>query len=547
VSDFGALSLLPPLIAIILAIWTKRVILALLSGVWIGGVMVSGWNPATGTVQTIQWILFSVTSAWKENGSIVTDLWNTKILVFDFLIGAGVGLIYKSGGAFAIGRALANRVRTSRGASVLGWLLGVLIFFDDYTNTIIVGNTMRPITDRARVSREMLAYIDDSTAAPVAGLAIVSTWIGYEVGLIGDSFSKLQNVDLASVGGAYGAWMHSVPYRFYSILAILLVLIVAYTHRHYGPMLHAEYRTRTENKVLRDGASPMMTTEVDLGTPKEGGSVHFFIWPLLTLIFVTLYGMWYTGGGTAAYAKGGLMEVLGNSDSALALLWGSFAMVAVAFVLVVGTRRMTIEEAENAMVRGMKQMVIANTILVLAWSIKQATDAVGTAPYIVSLAKSAGVSGSWIPLIVFIIAMFISFTTGTSWGTFSIMLPIAIPLTYGVTGYLGPEVFASIGAVFAGGIFGDHCSPISDTTIMSSMFSGSDHIDHVSTQVPYAMTASGVGVVLYLLFGLGLYSWPVLLPVGFLLLVGAWYLLSEWYGRKYGIPHGRVPIYVVDE
>ncbi|ASI99206.1 Na+/H+ antiporter NhaC family protein [Thermococcus celer] len=530
-SDFGILSLLPPLVAIILAIWTKRVILALFAGVWIGGVMVAGWNPVTGTTQTLDWIV----------GNAIDD-WNVKILLFDFLIGAGVGLIYKSGGAMAIGRALTSRVRTSRGASLMGWLLGVLVFFDDYTNTIIVGNTMRPITDRTRVSREMLAYIDDSTAAPVAGLALVSTWIGYEVGLIGDAFKDL-NVDY----GAYAAWLHSVPFRFYSIFAIILVFLVAFTHRHYGPMLHAELRARKEGKVLRDGAKPLMTTEVDLGMPKENGSVHVFIWPILTLIFVTLYGMWYTGGGSKTYATDGLMGVLGNSDAALALLWGSFAMVVVAFILVLGMRLMTIEEAEDAIVRGMKQMVIANTILLLAWSIKSATDAVGTAPYVVDLAKSAGVGGSWVPLIVFLISMFISFTTGTSWGTFSIMLPIAIPLAYGVTGNVGPEVFASIGAVFAGGIFGDHCSPISDTTIMSSMFSGSDHIDHVTTQVPYAVTAASVGIVLYLLFGIGLYSWPVLLLLGLGLLIGAHYVLSEWYGGKYGVPHGKVPVYVAEE
>ena len=530
-ADFGVLSLLPPLVAIILAIWTKRVILALFAGVWIGGVMVSGWNPITGTTQTIDWLV--------KNAS---DSWNVKILLFDFLIGAGVGLIYKSGGAFAVGRALASRVRSSRGASVMGWLLGVLIFFDDYANTIIVGNTMRPITDRTRVSREMLAYIDDSTAAPVAGIAMVSTWIGYEVGLIGDAFKSL-NVSY----GPYAAWAHSVPFRFYSILAIFLVFLVAYFHRHYGPMLHAEIRARTTGKVLRDGAKPLMTTEVDLGVPKEGGSVHLFVWPILTLIFVTFYGMWYTGGGSEAFAKGGLREVLGNADSALALLWGSFAMVVVAFALVLATKQMTIEEAEEAMVRGMKQMVIANTILLLAWSIKSATDAVGTAPYVVELAKSAGISGGWVPLIIFLISMFISFTTGTSWGTFSIMLPIAIPLAYGISGQIGPEVFASIGAVFAGGIFGDHCSPISDTTIMSSMFSGSDHIDHVTTQIPYAVTASSVGLVLYLLFALGLRNGVVLLLIGGVLLVIAWYLLSEWYGKKHGIPHGKVPIYVVED
>lgn len=529
--DFGVLSLLPPLVAIILAIWTKRVLLALFAGVWIGGVMVAGGNPITGTTQTLDWIV----------GNAIDD-WNAKILLFDFLIGAGVGLIYKSGGAMAIARALTKTVRTSKAASLMGWLLGVLVFFDDYTNTIIVGNTMRPITDKTRVSREMLAYIDDSTAAPVAGLALVSTWIGFEVGLIGESFQ-----DLGVTLGPYAAWVSSVPYRFYSIFAIILVFLVAFTHRHYGPMLHAEYRARTEGKVLRDGAKPMMTTEIDLGLPKEGGNIWTFILPILTLVFVTLYGMWVTGGGGEVYATDGLMGVLSNSDPALALLWGSFTMVVVAFFLVLLFKQMSLEEAETAIIQGMKQMIIANSILLLAWSIKSATDAVGTAPYVVDLAQRAGVSAGIVPLIIFLVAMFISFTTGTSWGTFSIMMPIAIPLAYHVSGEVGPVLFASIGAVFAGGIFGDHCSPISDTTIMSSMFSGSDHIDHVTTQIPYAVTAASAGIILYLLFAVGLRAWLILLPIGLIILVGAHYLLSEWYGKKYGIPHGKVPIYVVEE
>lgn len=529
--DFGVLSLLPPLVAIILAIWTKRVLLALFAGVWIGGVMVAGGNPITGTTQTLDWIV----------GNAIDD-WNAKILLFDFLIGAGVGLIYKSGGAMAIARTLTKTVRTSKAASLMGWLLGVLIFFDDYTNTIIVGNTMRPITDKTRVSREMLAYIDDSTAAPVAGLALVSTWIGFEVGLIGESFQ-----DLGVTLGPYAAWVSSVPYRFYSIFAIILVFLVAFTHRHYGPMLHAESRARTEGKVLRDGAKPMMTTEIDLGLPKEGGNIWTFVLSILTLIFVTLYGMWVTGGGGEVYATDGIMGVLSNSDPALALLWGSFAMVVVAFFLVLLFKQMSLEEAETAIIQGMKQMIIANSILLLAWSIKSATDAVGTAPYVVDLAQRAGVSAGIVPLIIFLVAMFISFTTGTSWGTFSIMMPIAIPLAYHVSGEVGPVLFASIGAVFAGGIFGDHCSPISDTTIMSSMFSGSDHIDHVTTQIPYAVTAAGAGVILYLLFAAGFRAWPILLPIGLIILVGAHYILSEWYGKKYGIPHGKVPIYVVEE
>jgi len=242
------------------------------------------------------------------------------------------------------------------------------------------------------------------------------------------------------------------------------------------------------------------------------------------------------------------MGVLSNSDAATALLWGSFSMVLVGLVLILGRRQMTVEETETAIVQGMKQMMMASAILVLAWSIKSATSAVGTADYVVNLATSANIPAGIVPMIVFLVAMFISFTTGTSWGTFGILMPIAIPLAYQITGgEIGPILYASIGAVFAGGIFGDHCSPISDTTIMSSMFSGSDHIDHVNTQIPYAVTAAGSGIILYLLFAIGVHSWPILLPIGIVLLIAAWYVLSEWYGKKYGIPHGKVPIYVVEE
>ncbi|ASJ00271.1 Na+/H+ antiporter NhaC family protein [Thermococcus gorgonarius] len=551
-SDFGILSLLPPLVAIILAIWTKRVILALFAGVWIGGLMVEGWNPITGTTQSLEWVVGSVTNDW-----------NARILVFDFLIGAGVGLVYKSGGVHALARALSKRVKTSRGASVLGWLMGILVFFDDYTNTIIVGNTMRPITDRTRVSREMLAYIDDSTAAPVAGLAFISTWIGYELAMIGRGF------DGAKVTyNSYDAWLSSVPFRFYSILAIILVFIVAYTHRHYGPMLKAEYRARTTGKVLRDGAKPLMTTEVDLGMPKEGGSLWDFVIPILSLVVVSLLGLWYTGAANLyAYSQDldwwtdlenpfgvnflnySFVDSFREADAATALLWGSFTMVLVASIMLLGKKKMTVDEWEDTVIRGMKQMLFANTILVLAWSLGTAAETVGTGTYIINLATSSGANlGPWMPLIMFLAAMFVAFTTGTSWGTFAIMVPLGVQLSLAFTnGQVNEIVFATIGATFTGSIFGDHCSPISDTTIMSSMFSGSDHIDHVTTQIPYAFTVAAIGAVLYVLFGLGVRSWVILLPLGIVLLVAAWYVLSEWYGKKYGIPHGKVPVYVVEE
>ncbi|WP_010477917.1 Na+/H+ antiporter NhaC family protein [Thermococcus zilligii] len=539
-TDYGILSLLPPLVAIGLAIATKRVLFALFSGVWVGGLLVAGGNPIGATTETLKWIVFSIASAWEEDGHLVTDLWNTRILVFDTFIGAGVALIYKAGGMKAIAKAVTRKIRTSRAASLMAAVFGTLIFFDDYTNTIIVGNTMRPITDKARVSREFLAYADDSTAAPVAILAVVSTWIGYELGLLNSAISKVGE----SIS-AYSAWFASWPYNLYPILAVILAYIVAVTGRHYGPMLRAEYRARTTGKVLREGAQPMMTTEIDVGMPIEGReNVWVFVFPVLTLISMTFVGLWVTGGGGATYAQGGFQAVLSQADSTWALVWGSFSMLIVAMALVLGLRIMSLEEVESTIVSGMKQMHFAMMILILAWSIKHACDAVGTAEYIVGVASKV-LSPGLVPLVVFVVAAFISFTTGTSWGTFAIMMPIAVPLAYELSGGFGPVVYASIASVFSGGVFGDHCSPISDTTIMSSMFSGCDHLDHVNTQLPYALTAGFVSVVMFLLFAAGLQNGWLLLAIAVPLLVVLHRLLSEWYGARVGIPGGRVPVYVV--
>ena len=237
--------LLPPLLAIVLAIATRQVLPALFAGVWVGALMVVGYNPASATVKTLQWIV-----------SNATDSWNATILIFDFLIGAFVGILYASGAMHEVAKALAKRVRSARGASLMGWALGLAVFFDDYANTIVVGNTVRPLSDRARVSRELLSYIVDSTTAPVAGIALVSTWIGYEVGLIKDSFKALSQevakgtLSVAPTMSPYAAWLASVPYRYYSILAIALVLIVVLTRMHYGSMLKAEHRAVSTGKCL---------------------------------------------------------------------------------------------------------------------------------------------------------------------------------------------------------------------------------------------------------------------------------------------------------
>ncbi len=547
--------LLPPLLAIVLAIVTRQVLPALFAGIWIGALMVSGYNPVTATTKTLDWIIGNA-----------TDSWNATILIFDFIIGAFVGVLYASGSMHALARSIGRKIKSARGSSFIAWLLGVLVFFDDYTNTIVVGNTTRPLTDRTRVSRELLSYIVDSTAAPVAGLALVSTWIGYEVGLIKGSFSDLVkeaqagNITAAPEISAYGAWLSSVPFRFYSILAIILVLLVVLTRRHYGPMLKAEHRSVKEGKVLRDGAQPLMPTETVLGEPKAKKYTPpwVFVVSVILLIVVTLLGMWYTGAEVVGYKnvwwEVSFRDALMEADSATALLWGSFIAYVFVLAMTLAYRSLSFSESMEYTVKGMYLMVYANAILLLAWSIKSAVDAVGTADYVVNAAISAQLPVVLVPLIIFLVSMFISFTTGTSWGTFGIMMPLAIPMAWKLAliqspGDLGVAyivTYASIAAVFSGGIFGDHCSPISDTTIMSSMFSGADHIDHVSTQIPYAVLAAGVGIVLYLLFAIGVTTPIILLPIGIVLLVILHIALNKWYSSAVKLPP-VVPNYVVEE
>jgi len=541
--------LLPPLLAIVLAIVTRQILPSLFAGIWIAALMVTGYNPIAATTQTLEWIV--------EN---VVDSWNATILLFDFVIGAFVGVLYASGAIHAVADALARKIRSARGSSLVGWALGLIVFFDDYTNTIVVGNTVRPLTDRTRVSRELLSYIVDSTAAPVAGLALVSTWIGYEVSLIRESFATLQQefekglISAAPAVTPYAAWLASVPYRYYSILAIILVLLVVLTRRHYGPMLRAEHRVVSTGKVLRDGAQPLMPIRSVLGevAAKRRAPAWLFVLSVLVLIVVTLIGMWVTGAGKPDWWTVPFTEALVNADSATALLWGSFTAYLVAFVGAILSRALRFSEAMDYTIKGMYLMVFANALTLFAWTIKSATDAIGTADYVVHIAMGTGVPAVVVPLIVFLACMFISFTTGTSWGTFGIMMPIAIPLAWKLAlAQLGSVelahtiTFASIASVFAGSIFGDHCSPISDTTIMSSMFSACDHIDHVTTQLPYAVTAALVSMVLFALFAIGIMNPAILLPIGVALLVLTHRALNIVYAKRVGLSP-VVPNYVVE-
>ncbi len=513
--NFGFWSLMPPLIAILLALITKQVILSLFLGILVGATMMNGGNVLFGFLRTLDtYILGSA-----------ADGWNAAILIFLLSIGGMIGVISKMGGMHAIAESLAKRAKTAQSAQLVTWLMGCLVFFDDYANTLIVGPTMRPLTDKMKISREKLSYIVDSTAAPVSGLAIISTWVGYEIGLINDAVTGL-----GIEANPYGIFLKSVPYRFYDILAIVMVFLVAYMMRDFGPMYKAEKRARLTGKLLADNAKPMASTEMENDIP-EGIALRVSnaVIPIVTLIVVSFVGLWYSGGGTELpMTMEGIRTAFGNADASIAILWGAVTASIVAITLAVSQKIMNIGEALDAWVDGTKALLITAIILILAWSIGSVTGDVGTANYLIGIVTDT-MPAFMLPLLVFTISCVVAFATGTSWGTMAIMMPLAIPLSAAFNGnVLDSFMLATISAVLTGSIFGDHCSPISDTTIMSSMASAADHVDHIKTQFPYAVfvafTAIAVG---YLPAGLGMNPF-ISLGVGVVII---WAVL-KFYGKS---------------
>ncbi|KUK14041.1 MAG: NhaC family transporter [bacterium 42_11] len=492
VHPYGFLSLLPPILAILLCFLTKEVLFSLFMGIWVGATILASWNPWSGFLSTFDnYVLRALVP--KDGGT-----WNAAVIIFSMTLAGAVGVMGRSGGTLAIVQNLSKRAKTPRGAQFFSWLMGLIVFFDDYANTLLVGHTMRPLTDKMRVSREKLAYIVDSTASPVASWALVSTWIGYELGLIQQAFEKIGLQE-----NAYLVFLNTIPYRFYSLGAVFMVLLTILLQREYGPMYHAELRARRTGKVLRDDAKPLASPELTKFEVPEGKPLRAInAWiPILTMILVTFVGLWYNGGGLEKpLTLTGIREAVGNADASIVLLWSSFTTSAVAIILAVSQRILTLSQAFEAWVDGAKSLLIALIILTLAWAIKGVCDDMKTAEYIISLTKGH-LSPHFVPVVIFIVAMFVSFATGTSWGTMGILMPLAIPLAHA----LGAPLIATIGAVLTGSVFGDHCSPISDTTIMSSMASACDHMDHVSTQLPYSITVAIISVFVgYIPSGYGL-------------------------------------------
>lgn len=474
--EFGFLSILPPLLAIVLAIATRQVIVSLFIAIWLGASLLHA-SPIAGFFRSID--TYMLESA--------ADPWYAAILIFTMIIAGTLGLVTKAGGAQAIADALTKKAKTARGGMLAAFLMGIIIFFDDYSSCIIAGNTARPITDSLKISREKLSYIVDSTAAPVATFALISTWIGFELGIIGDGFASIgqENVPV------YLIFLQTIPYRFYSIFCLATVLIISITMRDYGPMYAAEVRARTTGKLLRDGAIPLSASDTEVLQPKEGTPLRWFnfVIPIVVIIAATFIGLYIHGGG----AEVGLMAAFGNADSSVVLLWASSLGCLVTLVMVLVQRIVPLGEAIDTVINGAKSVFPALIILVMAWALSYISGELGAADYLVAMVEKAGLAPHFLPLLIFFIACLMSFAMGTSWGTMGIVTPLAMPVAFA----LGGEalLIPTLGAVLTGAIFGDHCSPLSDTTILSSTGAGSDHIDHVRTQLPYAVTSAVVAAI----------------------------------------------------
>ncbi|WP_266078179.1 Na+/H+ antiporter NhaC family protein [Haladaptatus caseinilyticus] len=514
-SDFGALSLLPPLLAIVLAIATRRAMLSLFIGVWVGGIIYSG---SIGVAQMFDWII----------DSIGASTFNAKILVFTLLLGAGIALIWRLGGAFAITRFATRKIDSHRRAGITTWLLGLLWNFDDYANNAIVGSSMKDIADEMRMSREKLAYILDSTAAPMATIGL-SSWVAFEIGLIRNQYKELGIQ--GETPTAATTFLQSIPFNMYSILALAMVGIIVVTQRDFGEMLDAENRAQRTGNVIREEANPLQSIKEDLGEPVlDNAPLRMFFLPVSVLVATVI-----TGAAVTGYAPDrNLVQIFENTDIAGALVWGSFGMVATSIVLSQVHDAMSLDETMDTVLDGFATMLPAVSILVLAWSIGSVASALGTGQFVTGLAKGV-VSPIQLPAIIFLTSAFISLAIGTSWGTMSIMTPIVIPLAWNIGGNSPSFIAVAVGAMFSGAIFGDNCSPISDTTILASTFAGSDHIDHVRTQMYYAGTVLIATAVIYLLYGLTNLSPLVLLPLGIVVLFGLVYAFSEIDAKRKNI------------
>lgn len=490
-------SLLPAIIAIALALITKEVYSSLFIGIVVGGLLYSGFS-FTGTIEHV-----------FVDGMIaqLSDSWNVGILIFLVVLGSMVMLMNRAGGSAAFGKWAVEHVKTKAGAQIATILLGILIFIDDYFNCLTVGSVMRPLTDKHKISREKLAYLIDATAAPVCIIAPISSWAAAVTGF---------------VDGANGLtlFVRAIPYNFYALLTITMMLTLTLANFDYGPMKKIEKDSLKELKERAEGKEPnaSMAGATDQPHPPVSakGKVIHLVLPIVALIICCVIGMIYTGG---FFAGESFIDAFSNSDASVGLVYGSVAALLITQIFFMATRVLNFTECMNTISEGFKSMVPAILILTFAWTLKSMTDSLGAADYVAGLVQNVAGNGAFmnfLPAIVFAVGAFLAFATGTSWGTFGILIPIVVNV---FSGDMNNELMIiAISACMAGAVCGDHCSPISDTTIMASAGAQCNHIGHVSTQLPYAITAAIVSMVAYIFAGF-IRNWLICLPIGIILMV----------------------------
>ena len=481
-------SLVPPVVAIVLALITKEVYSSLFVGILIGGAFWSGFKPEATILHVFQ----------DGVVGVLTDSYNMGILVFLVILGVMVCMMNKAGGSAAFGRWAKEHIKTRAGAQLATIALGELIFIDDYFNCLTVGSVMRPVTDSHNVSRAKLAYLIDATAAPICIIAPISSWAAAVTGFVKgeDGFS---------------IFIRAIPYNYYAILTIIMMVTLVLAKEDYGPM-KAHEKNAIEGDLFTTGDRPFENTSENAIYNK--GKVIDLVFPILSLIVCCVIGMIYSGG---FFSGTGFVEAFSGSDASVGLMLGSFFAMVITIVFYAVRKVLRFSDSMACIPEGFKAMVPAILILTFAWTLKAMTDSLGAAPFVASVMNSAaGGLMNLLPAIIFLVGCFLAFATGTSWGTFGILIPIVVAVFQGTNETM---MIISISACMAGAVCGDHCSPISDTTIMASAGAQCNHVNHVSTQLPYAMTVAAVSCITYVIAGI-LQNAVICLVIGIALQIG---------------------------
>ena len=488
-------ALVPPVVAIALALITKEVYSSLFLGILVGGLFYSGFS-FEGTIVHI-----------FQDGvvSVLSDSYNVGILIFLVILGAIVCLMNKAGGSAAFGRWASEHIKTRTGAQLATIALGVLIFIDDYFNCLTVGSVMRPVTDKHNISRAKLAYLIDATAAPVCIIAPISSWAAAVTGFVeGEDGLAL--------------FISAIPYNFYALLTIVMMVTIAILNVDFGSMKVHEDNAKngdlftTPDRPYGDG-----NNEVAVGN----GGVKDLVIPILSLIICCIIGMIWTGG---FFEGENFVTAFSNSDASVGLAVGSAFALVITIALYVSRKVLGFKECMDCIPEGFKAMVPAIMILTFAWTLKAMTDSLGAAEFVAALIKgSASGIVNLLPAIIFVVGCFLAFATGTSWGTFGILIPIVVDAFQATNPTL---MTIAISACMAGAVCGDHCSPISDTTIMASAGAQCNHVNHVSTQLPYAVSVAAISFVTYIVAGFVQSAW-ISLPVGIVLTLGYLFVMKN--------------------